>query len=635
MAAKVTPSVAVQISANLVQFKTTLDKAANDLKNFGNQINKIGNTSGVAFGTYEVLSFGVQVAKLAGQADAVRAAFERLPGSVLLMRQLKDATGETVSEFELMQRAVQASNFGIELGKLPKLLEFATLRAQQTGQSVDYLVGSIIQGIGKKSPMVLDNLGISLVRLREELKGTGTEVASVAEYTAAVGRIIDTDLANMAGFAETAATKMERLGASWTNLKVYIGEAVNEAGLFNQALNGAIGIMDILSSKDISWIDKFLFFSRADVGALKQKADIVTKMFVMEQRRVETSTKATEDAKKVFEEFNKKTTDYDSIRKASAIELEKKLKDFNALLTKQYNLQNFGRANSEEENNLLKLKTVYQKDFNAQIEALIAQLKKANEESIDPDELEKQLNEAAKKWEDYYKKITKGSDIIQPNTLLKEIASAGLAQPKKTASVLAGPTKDDILKGFDALIPSRKVINKMQEIQNASLAARDAIVNDNLLITESFKNIASEGIATFATSLGEFLADESVYKNFGRQMLKSISGFMKEFGKQLILIGAGNIALGLGTDKVLVARGLRQIAAGSALSLTGGYMSGSIGKKERQEAELEKISRGVGQYGLRSSMNRIEVTGTLVGSGRDLVAVIDNTNFDNKFRKGG
>jgi hypothetical protein len=31
----------------------------------------------------------------------------------------------------------------------------------------------------------------------------------------------------------------------------------------------------------------------------------------------------------------------------------------------------------------------------------------------------------------------------------------------------------------------------------------------------------------------------------------------------------------------------------------------------------------------------MEITGTLVGSGRDLVAVINQTNYDNKIRKGG
>ena len=44
-------------------------------------------------------------------------------------------------------------------------------------------------GIGRKSPLILDNLGISAVQLRQRLKGVGTEAASVADIAAVVGDI--------------------------------------------------------------------------------------------------------------------------------------------------------------------------------------------------------------------------------------------------------------------------------------------------------------------------------------------------------------------------------------------------------------------------------------------------------------
>ena len=56
---------------------------------------------------------------------------------------------------------------------LGSYLAFATKRAEETGQSVDYLVDSIIMGIGRKSPMILDNLGISIVDIRNEMEKTG------------------------------------------------------------------------------------------------------------------------------------------------------------------------------------------------------------------------------------------------------------------------------------------------------------------------------------------------------------------------------------------------------------------------------------------------------------------------------
>src|SRR5690606_6187235 len=147
--------------------------------NFTGNLTKIAGTLGVAFGVREVANFAFEVSKLAGEAEGVSAAFERLPNSTRLQEHMKEATGGTVAELALMKRAVQASNFDISLSALPRLLEFASIRAQQTGQSVDYLVDSIITGIGRKSPLILDNLGISAVALKDKLNGVSVAAASV------------------------------------------------------------------------------------------------------------------------------------------------------------------------------------------------------------------------------------------------------------------------------------------------------------------------------------------------------------------------------------------------------------------------------------------------------------------------
>jgi hypothetical protein len=239
--------MAVQISANTAEFNKALTSTSNNLKNFTGGIQKIAGTIGIAFGVQQVAAFGLEVSKLAGQAEAVEAAFRRLSDSETLMKRLKEATGGTVSELELMKRAVMASNFDISLEALPRLLEFATLRAQQTGQSVDYLVDSIVTGIGRKSKLILDNLGISAAQLSQELKGVSTEASTVGEVAEAVGRIAEKNLANMAGFSENAATKLQRLSASWENLKVAIGQAANGTGALGTSLNFLNGILENLT----------------------------------------------------------------------------------------------------------------------------------------------------------------------------------------------------------------------------------------------------------------------------------------------------------------------------------------------------------------------------------------------------
>ena len=102
--------------------------------------------------------------ELAESADGITHAFEKI-GTEDYLQELRTATKGTVSDIELMQAAVKAKDFRIPLEDLGKYLSFAQLKAQQTGQSLDYMVDSIVTGLGRKSPMILDNLGLSAAEI--------------------------------------------------------------------------------------------------------------------------------------------------------------------------------------------------------------------------------------------------------------------------------------------------------------------------------------------------------------------------------------------------------------------------------------------------------------------------------------
>lgn len=243
--------MAVEISANNAKFGAALSKSQRDLSGFTQSITRMAGALGAAFGVREIARFRLEVSKLAGQAEAVGIAFDRLPNSVRLMSELSKATGGTVSQLELMKRAVQASNFDISLEALPRLLEFATIRAQQTGQSVDYLVDSIVTGIGRKSKLILDNLGISAVQLDKALGGVSIAAADVGQVAEAVGKIASENLKNMAAFSENADVKIQRLSASWDDLKVAIGAAANNSDVLVTSLNVATKLLRVAAGDQL------------------------------------------------------------------------------------------------------------------------------------------------------------------------------------------------------------------------------------------------------------------------------------------------------------------------------------------------------------------------------------------------
>lgn len=201
---------------------------------FGKGFKRIARLAAAAFSIDAIAGFSRESVLMAANLEGVEIAFKRI-GGLKVMDDLQRATRGTVNDLKLMQLAVQASNFQIPLEQLGSLFEFARRRAKETGLSVDYLVESIVTGIGRKSPLILDNLGISAVELRKRLEGVGMESASVGDMAKIVGAIAQEELSKMGEESETTSDKIQRLAASWDNLKISAGAAIIDAtdGLSN------------------------------------------------------------------------------------------------------------------------------------------------------------------------------------------------------------------------------------------------------------------------------------------------------------------------------------------------------------------------------------------------------------------
>lgn len=152
---------------------------------------------------------------LNSQMQGVKKAFEHLNKPDLL-NNLRQATQSTMSDLKLMQLSVQAKNFRLPLEQMGTYLKFATDRARETGQSVDYLVNSIVTGLGRKSILILDNLGISAVEIREEMAKGG-------DMAEAVGRIIQREMGNANSVLNDSVNLAEKSASSWDNAKTAIG----------------------------------------------------------------------------------------------------------------------------------------------------------------------------------------------------------------------------------------------------------------------------------------------------------------------------------------------------------------------------------------------------------------------------
>lgn len=156
--------------------------------------------------------------ELAESADGITHAFEKI-GTADYLQELRTATKGTVSDIELMKAAVKAKDFRIPLEDLGKYLSFAQLKAQQTGQSLDYMVDSIVTGLGRKSPMILDNLGLSAAEIKEQTEKTG-------DFMKGVAKIVETNLAQAGETYISTADRAAQRTVELENAQRSLGEVL-------------------------------------------------------------------------------------------------------------------------------------------------------------------------------------------------------------------------------------------------------------------------------------------------------------------------------------------------------------------------------------------------------------------------
>lgn len=185
----------------------------------------------------ELVNKSVELAKA---GEGIRIAFQKL-NSPDLLNGLREATHGTVTDIELMKSAVKFNDFKLPLDQLGTMLAFAQQKAKDTGQSVDFMVDSIVTGLGRKSLMILDNLGLSANEVKEKMKETG-------DMTKAVGEIIREQMSKAGDYVETAADRALQANVSIQNKMEELGRKfapVQEASSQLWA-SMKLGILDII-----------------------------------------------------------------------------------------------------------------------------------------------------------------------------------------------------------------------------------------------------------------------------------------------------------------------------------------------------------------------------------------------------
>ncbi len=644
-------SVVFALRAESERLKRDLDKAKSNMSSFKTQTTAIsGKIAGAlagAFAIKEIGQFVFAINQAAGEAQGVKAAFDRLKDSKRILEELKAATGGTVDELSLMKRTVQAANFGISLEALPKLLEFATLRAQQTGQSVDYLVDSIITGIGRKSPLILDNLGISAVALKEKLGDVSIAAADVGTVAEAVGAIASDELQNMAGFSENATTKVQRLGASWEDFKGTLGELTLAGNSFYDILNDIVRTAEVGVKKLMGTYGEFKDEAVSAFGDIQEAEEKLLRnlnkknMALDAQKWVKVYAKdisdalgslekksgeTTETLRADFEVLQRNLTKHKEAVRSSTMADDKKLIVLNyldeayqrvtKLLERKTKTEIEAAAAAEELNKKTKPIPVTLELLNKKLQELKDARFTALSHQIAG--IDRQIKGLQIQIENFGKN-TEAPPLVLPVMLtFGDMGSGSFNEMGQQA--ISGITAQDLIPtGFEAeldaffksLVIPDEVLQEQKESFDSAVTQADGFRSQMNWQAEAMNNVLKDTFANMAVALGEALGTGKM-----EELFANLVGIMAEgivnMGKLLIQMGMVEVAAFNAPPGAKIAIGIAAVAIGSRLKKAGA----TLGNNMRRGSGGGYGGGGSFDNGVRGQSQEIHITGMV--RGRDI-----------------
>lgn len=534
-----------------------LEQSKQKVSGFAKYMGKLGGMMAAAFSVKQIVAFTHQTAELANKAAGVRKAFEAL-NKPNLLADLRRATMGTVDDLQLMQRAVQAKNFKIPLDQLATYLQFATKRANETGQSVDYLVDSIITGLGRQSVLILDNLGISAAEIRDNMK----DGASMAE---AVGKIIKEQMGDAATEIDKAALATGRLSAAWTNFQLAVGDETK--GPWNWLKGKAAGALEtatqFLTTDNLNFWQKLFTFSPA--GLIMKAAGTYERAFA----------KDAQDAELIGPMPNPNAPIGTPQAKSLIADLQEQIKAKEQLRDLSANPAEIRQLNDEIEALQEKLRL---------IQMSTKELKKYNEELL-----------AGKNKERGHQSVEQMPAFMNERAMKESIAKTKELRDKAFKDYIAGS-----VQASDAAIEQQARLLEAEQMLNSAITTGiNQGVNE---LANLIAGVEGANVGNVVKSLLSPLADAAI--SAGLLVMgvgKAIEAFKTSLttlkGPTAIVAGAALVAIGMAAKAGLAAIGNGARGGGgygnqSVTSYSGGYGINSNNYTQNNEFTLTSTLKG-------------------------------------------
>lgn len=220
----------------------------------------------------------------AGQLKQVSGAFNEITkdiegGADGMLQSLKDGSAQMVTNTELMKAYNKANSLvGQDFAnRLPDAMKLLRKQAAATGEDMTFFTDSLVTGIGRMSPMILDNLGLQVsladanAKYAESLGKTTEELTKEEQQIALMNEVmgqLKEKTADLPDVLDDASTKM-------TQFKTRVADATNELiskflpGL-NAGLDKAMPLLESMIPILMAWADQFINFAIENGPAIQE-----------------------------------------------------------------------------------------------------------------------------------------------------------------------------------------------------------------------------------------------------------------------------------------------------------------------------------------------------------------------------
>lgn len=227
----------------ILQAKDQASKQLGGVKGALGGIGKVaaGLAGAAAAGTLALAGGIGKLAIDAAEIPGIEGAFQGLTstfegGSQAMLSALQEGSAGMVTNTDLMKQYNSAAQLvGVEFAQnLPNAMGYLSKVSAATGEDMGFMMDSLIKGVGRMSPMILDNLGIqvSLAEATEraaEMFGKEAEELSKSEKQAGMMNVVleklDKNTADMPEVIGSAAQQWASLGTQFKNIKDDVGRA--------------------------------------------------------------------------------------------------------------------------------------------------------------------------------------------------------------------------------------------------------------------------------------------------------------------------------------------------------------------------------------------------------------------------